>query len=65
MATKSVDGLRQVENVREFSFDRVFRSEENQESVFEEISGLVQSALDGFKVCVFAYGQTGLSIIFC
>jgi len=27
--------------------------------VFEEVSDLVQSALDGFKVCLFSYGQTG------
>jgi kinesin family protein C1 len=25
----------------------------------QEVSGVVQSALDGYDVCVFSYGQTG------
>ena len=33
-----------------FSFDRVFPPESSQETCFEEISELVQSALDGLKV---------------
>jgi kinesin family protein C1 len=42
-----------------FKFDRVFNVRAKQETVFEEVSQLVQSALDGYKVCIFAYGQTG------
>eukprot|EP00887_Chlorella_sp_A99_P002597 scaffold6.g2597.t1 len=42
-----------------FAFDRVFGPEAGQAAVFDEVSDLVQSALDGFKVCLFSYGQTG------
>jgi hypothetical protein len=44
---------------REYGFDAVFGPTIGQQAVFEDTRHLVQSALDGFNVCIFAYGQTG------
>lgn len=42
-----------------FEFDRVFAPAVQNDEIFGEISQLVQSALDGYNVCIFCYGQTG------
>ena len=42
-----------------FVFDRVFGPSTSQETLFQEVSEFVQSALDGYNVCLFSYGQTG------
>ncbi|KAL6894004.1 hypothetical protein ACP4OV_008102 [Aristida adscensionis] len=44
---------------RMFKFDRVFGPGDNQETVFSETAPVVRSAMDGYNVCIFAYGQTG------
>ena len=43
----------------DFNFDRVFSQGIGQEAIFTEVSEFVQSALDGYNVCLFSYGQTG------
>jgi len=48
-----------IRKVLPFEFDRVFTPSIHNEEIFGEISQLVQSALDGFNVCIFCYGQTG------
>ncbi|KAL2254125.1 UNVERIFIED_CONTAM: Kinesin-like protein KIN-14S [Sesamum indicum] len=42
-----------------FKFDHVFRPEDNQEAIFAQTLPIVTSVLDGYNVCIFAYGQTG------
>mmetsp|Transcript_33431 Transcript_33431/g.40417 ORF Transcript_33431/g.40417 Transcript_33431/m.40417 type:complete len:456 (-) Transcript_33431:72-1439(-) len=45
--------------VRRYEYDAVFLPEATQEMVYEEAKDMVQSALDGYNVCIFCYGQTG------
>ena len=47
------------EKVQRFSYDGAFGVKSTQSEVFDEVSNFVQSALDGYDVCLFTYGQTG------
>ena len=42
----------------EYTFDSCLGERAGQEEVFEDSRMLIQSAIDGFNVCIFAYGQT-------
>ncbi|KAL5209895.1 hypothetical protein ABZP36_005518 [Zizania latifolia] len=42
-----------------FKFDRVYTPMDDQAEVYADASPLVTSVLDGYNVCIFAYGQTG------
>ncbi|KAI3525331.1 hypothetical protein L2E82_51564 [Cichorium intybus] len=44
---------------KNYKFDSVFTPEANQVDVFEDTSPFATSVLDGYNVCIFAYGQTG------
>jgi kinesin family protein C1 len=42
-----------------FVFDKTFGKDATQGDVYNEVSELVQSALDGYRVCILSYGQSG------
>ncbi|GLT53938.1 hypothetical protein SLA2020_271720 [Shorea laevis] len=42
-----------------YKFDAVFGHQATQADVFQDTAPFVTSVLDGFNVCIFAYGQTG------
>ncbi|KAL2905874.1 Kinesin-like protein KIN-14R [Bienertia sinuspersici] len=46
-------------NKKVFKFDRVYTPKDDQVDVFADASPMATSVLDGFNVCIFAYGQTG------
>ena len=55
---KDSGGLSQRRKKWSFGFDNVFDPSHSQEDVWEATEPLVQCAIDGFNVTLFAYGQT-------
>lgn len=41
------------------SYDAVFGPDSTQDQVFEDTKRMIQSAVDGYNVCILAYGATG------
>ena len=44
---------------KSFRFDRVFPPSCTQEEVFQDTLPVITSCVDGYNVCIMAYGQTG------
>ena len=44
-----------------YSYDVVYEAGSSQECVFADVEPVVTSVMDGYNVCIFAYGQTGIS----
>lgn len=44
---------------KSFRFDRVFPPSSTQEEVFQDTMPVITSCVDGYNVCIMAYGQTG------
>ncbi|XP_038392018.1 kinesin-like protein KIF25 isoform X2 [Canis lupus familiaris] len=42
-----------------YNFERVYGPEESQQVVFGDVCPLLTSLIDGYNVCIMAYGQTG------
>nr|CAD1826270.1 unnamed protein product [Ananas comosus var. bracteatus] len=43
---------------KDYEFDRVYGPHVGQGELFRDVQPFIQSALDGYNVCLFAYGQT-------
>jgi kinesin family member C1 len=56
---KDRGGLSQRRKVLKYGFDNVFSPADGQDDIWAATEPLIQSAVDGFNVCVFSYGQTG------
>ena len=54
---KDRGGLKERRKKWKYGFDRVFNQNNRQRDVWEGAEPLVQSCIDGFHVCMFAYGQ--------
>ncbi|KAK9833782.1 hypothetical protein WJX74_005707 [Apatococcus lobatus] len=50
---------RSESTAKRYEYDTCFGPEADQQEVYLETKALIQSAFDGYNVCVFAYGQTG------
>jgi kinesin family protein C1 len=42
-----------------FSLDQIFDENSTQEDIFNELYEMIKPSLNGFKICIFAYGATG------
>ena len=59
--TVMVKGIGGPDQKKFYDFDQVFGGAESntQADVFRDTKHLVMSVVDGYNVCIFAYGQTG------
>lgn len=56
----SITNLKDVNNVKTFTFDNVFAPDALQQTIYEESAfPLVENVVEGYNGTIFAYGQTG------
>ncbi|CAG8811170.1 3591_t:CDS:2, partial [Racocetra fulgida] len=46
------------ETFKDYKFDKVFVPSATQKEIYTNVAPIVQSVVDGFNGCIFAYGQT-------
>jgi hypothetical protein len=46
-------------NEHTYEFDRVFGPQNTQSEVYEEVLPAIRTVMNGARLCIFAYGQTG------
>lgn len=56
-------GLNGPDSKKIYEFDQVFGGSDgnSQEEVFRDSKHLVMSVVDGYNVCIFAYGKSSIS----
>ncbi|PNY10872.1 kinesin-5-like protein [Trifolium pratense] len=52
------------EALKTFKFNKIFGPASTQAEVYDDIQAFIRSVLDGYNVCIFAYGQTGVPNLF-
>mmetsp|Transcript_257 Transcript_257/g.438 ORF Transcript_257/g.438 Transcript_257/m.438 type:complete len:826 (+) Transcript_257:218-2695(+) len=58
MGLDQVEVLDKNKQWKSFTFDRVLGPNTTQAQMYGELAPLLRSVLDGYSVCIFAYGQT-------
>ena len=48
---------------KRYEYDTCFGPNASQDEVYRETNALIQSAFDGYNICVFAYGQVGQAVL--
>jgi kinesin family member C2/C3 len=58
-------GLGGADNKKNYEFDQVFGGSDGntQEDVFRDTKHLMMSVVDGYNVCIFAYGKLIIALI--
>ena len=51
-----------LQDKKKFEFDRVYSPASTQVEVYEDTDPVITSCVDGYNVCILAYGQVRLSL---